>query len=158
MNSEIAKRILIFSSVIGCILGVLTIIPFLNFFSFIAVIFLLSPFVLYFCEKFQYIGILNVRQTMLYAYIIGFFGFLGFSVSFLPLATIIGLIYKNSFYMGISMLFRQGFFILLMMDIFVALLFGGLMNAFGALIYYQIKNMISGEVNFEDENFDIEIK
>ena len=76
MNSEIAKRILIFSSVIGCILGVLTIIPFLNFFSFIAVIFLLSPFVLYFCEKFQYIGILNVRQTMLYAYIIGFFGFL----------------------------------------------------------------------------------
>ena len=110
--------------------------------------------------KYNLIGILNLKETLIYGAIIGFISFLGFSLTFVPLATIIGLIYKNSFYLGVSMLFREGFFVMLLMVIFVALLGGALMNSFSALIYHQIRTyFFNYETNNDilNENIDYEI-
>ena len=114
MELVLLKRMVIISSILGAILGVVTVIPAVNVLSFFAIMFLASPFVIIYMTKYNMMGVLNLKQTLIYGAIIGFISFLGFSLTFVPLATIIGLIYKNSFYLGVSMLFREGFFVMLM--------------------------------------------
>ena len=150
----------VISSILGAVLGVITVIPVVNVLSFLAIMFLASPSVIIYMTKYNLIGILNLKETLIYGAIIGFISFLGFSLTFVPLATIIGLIYKNSFYLGVSMLFREGFFVMLLMVIFVALLGGALMNSFSALIYHQIRTyFFNYETNNDilNENIDYEI-
>ena len=106
------KQMGMLSSVLGLVLGVITMI-----------------------------GILDIRQGAMYGAIIGFISFVAFSVSFVPLATIIGFIYKGSYYLGVSLLFRTGFFVLIMMVFFVALL-AALMNAFSGLVTIYVYNQL----------------
>ena len=101
------------------------------------------------------IGILDIKQGAMYGAIIGFISFLGFSVAFVPLATIIGFIYKGSFYLGVSLLFRSGFFVLIMMVFFVAIL-SALMNAFSGLVTMYVYNQI--EPKPEEDKTDIQIE
>ena len=160
MELVVLKRMVVISSILGAVLGVITIIPVVNVLSFLAIMFLASPSVIIYMTKYNLIGILNLKETLIYGAIIGFISFLGFSLTFVPLATIIGLIYKNSFYLGVSMLFREGFFVMLLMVVFVALLGGALMNSFSALIYHQIRTyFFNYETNNDilNENIDYEI-
>ena len=160
MELVVLKRMVVISSILGAVLGVITVIPVVNVLSFLAIMFLASPSVIIYMTKYNLIGILNLKETLIYGAIIGFISFLGFSLTFVPLATIIGLIYKNSFYLGVSMLFREGFFVMLLMVIFVALLGGALMNSFSALIYHQIRTyFFNYETNNDilNENIDYEI-
>ena len=108
------KQMGMLSSVLGLVLGVITIIPFICNFSFFALIVLSAPIILVYMKKLDMIGILDIRQGAMYGAIIGFISFVAFSVSFVPLATIIGFIYKGSYYLGVSLLFRTGFFVLIM--------------------------------------------
>lgn len=160
MELVVLKRMVVISSILGAVLGAITVIPVVNVLSFLAIMFLASPSVIIYMTKYNLIGILNLKETLIYGAIIGFISFLGFSLTFVPLATIIGLIYKNSFYLGVSMLFREGFFVMLLMVIFVALLGGALMNSFSALIYHQIRTyFFNYETNNDilNENIDYEI-
>ena len=160
MELVVLKRMVVISSILGAVLGVITVIPVVNVLSFLAIMFLASPSVIIYMTKYNLIGILNLKETLIYGAIIGFISFLGFSLTFVPLATIIGLIYKNSFYLGVSMLFREGFFVMLLMVVFVALLGGALMNSFRALIYHQIRTyFFNYETNNDilNENIDYEI-
>ena len=135
------KQMGMLSSVLGLVLGVITIIPFICNFSFFALIVLSAPIILVYMKKLDMIGILDIRQGAMYGAIIGFISFVAFSVSFVPLATIIGFIYKGSYYLGVSLLFRTGFFVLIMMVFFVALL-AALMNAFSGLVTIYVYNQL----------------
>ncbi len=149
------KQMSILSGLLGLILGVLTIIPFICNFSFFALFVMAAPIIMIYMKKMQMMGILDIRQGAMYGAIIGFVSFLGFSISFVPLATIIGFIYKGSYYLGVSLLFRSGFFVLIMMIFFVALL-SALMNSFSGLVTMYIYNQI--EAKPEESQTDIEIK
>lgn len=149
------KQMSILSAVLGLFLGVITIIPFVCNFSFFALLVLSAPIILIYMKKMEMIGFLDIKQGAIYGAIIGFLAFLGFSVSFIPLATIIALIYKGSFYLGVSMLFRSGFFVLIMSVFFVALL-NALINSFTGMVtmwgYSQI------EEKPEESKTDIDIE
>ena len=149
------KQMSILSGLLGLVLGVLTIIPFICNFSFFALFVMAAPIIMIYMKKMQMMGILDIRQGAMYGAIIGFVSFLGFSISFVPLATIIGFIYKGSYYLGVSLLFRSGFFVLIMMIFFVALL-SALMNSFSGLVTMYIYNQI--EAKPEKSQTDIEIK
>ena len=149
------KQMGMLSSVLGLVLGVITIIPFICNFSFFALIVLSAPIILVYMKKLDMIGILDIRQGAMYGAIIGFISFVAFSVSFVPLATIIGFIYKGSYYLGVSMLFRTGFFVLIMMVFFVALL-AALMNAFSGLVTIYVYNQL--EQKPEESKTDINIE
>lgn len=149
------KQMGMLSSVLGLVLGVITIIPFICNFSFFALIVLAAPIILVYMKKLDMIGILDIRQGAMYGAIIGFISFVAFSVSFVPLATIIGFIYKGSYYLGVSLLFRTGFFVLIMMVFFVALL-AALMNAFSGLITIYVYNQL--EQKPEESKTDINIE
>lgn len=149
------KQMGMLSSVLGLVLGVITIIPFICNFSFFALIVLSAPIILVYMKKLDMIGILDIRQGAMYGAIIGFISFVAFSVSFVPLATIIGFIYKGSYYLGVSLLFRSGFFVLIMMVFFVALL-AALMNAFSGLVTIYVYNQL--EQKPEESKTDINIE
>lgn len=155
IKQTLLKQMVMLSSVLGLILGVLTVIPFICNFSFFALIVLAAPLVLVYMKKLDMIGLLDIKQGAMYGAIIGFVSFLAFSVSFVPLATIIGFIYKGSYYLGVNLLFRSGFFVLIMMVFFVAML-SALMNAFFGLVTIYIYNQF--EQKPEESKTDIDIK
>lgn len=76
------KQMGMLSSVLGLVLGVITIIPFICNFSFFALIVLSAPIILVYMKKLDMIGILDIRQGAMYGAIIGFISFVAFSVSF----------------------------------------------------------------------------
>ena len=155
INKFLIKQMATLSGVLGLILGVLTIIPFICNFSFFALIVLAAPIILFYMKKLDMIGILDVKQGAMYGAIVGFISFLAFSVSFVPLATVVGLLYKGSFYLGVSLLVRSGFFVIVMMVFFVAIL-AALMNAFSGLVTIYIYNQI--EQKPEESKTDINIE
>lgn len=155
INKLLIKQMATLSGVLGLILGVLTIIPFICNFSFFALIVLAAPIILFYMKKLDMIGILDVKQGAMYGAIVGFISFLAFSVSFVPLATVVGLLYKGSFYLGVSLLVRSGFFVIVMMVFFVAIL-AALMNAFSGLVTIYIYNQI--EQKPEESKTDINIE
>lgn len=155
INKLLIKQMATLSGVLGLILGVLTIIPFICNFSFFALIVLAAPIILFYMKKLDMIGILDVKQGAMYGAIVGFVSFLAFSVSFVPLATVVGLLYKGSFYLGVSLLVRSGFFVIVMMVFFVAIL-AALMNAFSGLVTIYIYNQI--EQKPEESKTDINIE
>lgn len=155
INKLLIKQMATLSSVLGLILGVLTVIPFICNFSFFALIVLAAPLILIYMKKLDMIGILDIKQGAIYGAIVGFVSFLAFSVSFVPLATIIGFLYKGSYYLGISLLVRSGLFVIVMMVFFVAIL-AALMNAFSGLVTIYVYNQI--EQKPEESKTDINIE
>ncbi len=149
------KQMSILSGLLGLILGVLTVLPVICNLSFFALFILAAPIIMIYMKKMQMMGILDIKQGAMYGAIIGFISFLGFSISFVPLAGIIGLIYKGSFYLSISLLLRSGFFVLIMLIFFVALL-SAIMNAFSGLVTMYVYNQI--EPQPEETQTDIEIQ
>ncbi len=149
------KQMSILSGLLGLVLGVLTVIPFICNLSFFALFILAAPIIMVYMKKMQMMGILDIKQGAMYGAIIGFISFLGFSVSFIPLAAIIGLIYKGSFYLGVSLLLRSGFFVLITLVFFVALL-SAMMNSVSGLVTMYIYNQI--EPQPEESQTDIEIQ
>ncbi len=149
------KQMSILSGLLGLVLGVLTVIPFICNLSFFALFILAAPIIMVYMKKMQMMGILDIKQGAMYGAIIGFISFLGFSISFIPLAAIIGLIYKGSFYLGVSLLLRSGFFVLITLVFFVALL-SAMMNSVSGLVTMYIYNQI--EPQPEESQTDIEIQ
>lgn len=155
INKLLIKQMATLSGVLGLVLGVLTIIPFICNFSFFALIVLAAPIILFYMKKLDMIGILDIKQGAMYGGIVGFVSFLAFSVSFVPLATLIGFLYKGSYYLGVSLLVRSGFFVMIMMVFFVAIL-AALMNAFSGLVTTYVYNQI--EQKPEESKTDISIE
>lgn len=145
----------VLSGLMGLVLGVVTIIPFICNLSFFALFVLAAPIILIYMKKMDMIGILDIRQGAIYGSVIGFISFIGFSISFVPLAAIIGLIYKGSFYLSMSLLIRSGFFVLFTLIFFVALL-SAMINAFTGLATMYVYNQL--EAKPEESKTDIDIQ
>src|SRR5574344_130054 len=128
INKLLIKQIAILSSILGLILGVITIIPYLGFLSFFVCVFFASTLVLWYLKKLNLIGILTPKDGGIYGLISGFIVFIGFCITFLPLSALIGYFVRGYFYSGILFLFQMGIVILAMMIIFVALI-SALFNA-----------------------------
>lgn len=153
-NKVFLKNLLSLSAILGLILGIITIIPFISGLAFFVLMVLAAPILFVYLKKLQLIGYMTPQEGAIYGSFIGFASFLGFSVSFIPLATIIGFIYKGSFYLGIKMLFESGIVLILTMVIFVAIL-SALMNAFSGLVTMYIYNQIEEKPKEEHTNIDI---
>lgn len=140
-QNQIIKQMSVFSTILGLLLGVLTIIPFIGQFAFFALIVLSTPIVFVYMKKLEMIGIMDIKQGAIYGSIIGFVAFIAFCISFMPLAVIISFISKGSHYLWAGLLIKNGFFILIMLILFVSVLVA-LMNAFSGLVTMYIYNQI----------------
>lgn len=158
MNQIVLKQTAILSAIIGLILGVITLIPFVRGFSFLLLILAVSAVVLIYMKKNELIGIIDIREGAILGAIIGFISFLTFSVIFIPIAAIIGSIFKTYYLGWLTMLLKaSGFFVLIMLVVFVATL-SALMNAFAGLVTAYIYEVLSGMKKEDSESIDFEIK
>ena len=160
MNPILIKQTAILSAILGGILGVLTLIPFVKNFSFLLLIVCISAVVIIYMKKNDLIGIIDVREGAILGAIIGFVSFIAFSIVFIPLVAIVGLIFKGYYTYGITYMLRiSGFFVLIMLVIFLGLL-SALMNSFSGLVTAYMYEILSGIKKEEKENeqVDFEIK
>jgi len=145
MNLILLKQISILSVILGAALGLITLIPYVGVLSFLVCVFAAGSLVLFYLQKLELIGELDTKAWSIYGAISGFVAFIGFAISFVPLATIIGMIVKTSYYLGISLMFRLGFFITILMIIFVAVI-AALMNGFGAMTTSYVLSLYNSQV------------
>lgn len=161
MNQLIIKQTAILSAILGGIIGVLTLIPFVKGISFMVLILCISAIVIVYMKKNDLIGIIDVKEGAILGAIIGFVSFIAFSIVFIPLVSIVGLIFKGYYTYGIlEMLRLAGLFVLIMLIVFLAIL-SALMNAFAGLATAYVYEILSGMKKEEkegNESVDFEIK
>jgi len=160
MNPQILKQTTILSAILGGILGVLTLIPFVRNFSFLLLILCISAVIIVYMKKNDLIGIIDVKEGAIMGAIIGFVSFIAFSIVFIPLVALVGLIFKGYYTYGITYMLRvSGFFVLIMLVVFMGLL-SALMNAFAGLVTAYVYEVLTGVKKEEkqNENIDFEIK
>ncbi len=169
INILLLKQIAILSAIAGGALAVVSIIPYINVFSFTILMLFLSGGVLYYMKRNNMIGIFDLREGSIFGAVVGFVSFIAFSVVFVPLDIILSLLTKG-FHALLSFIpvhtsfllyfFNNfgGFIVLIMLIIFVGLL-SALMNAFTGLVTAYVYEALSGIKKEENnENIDIEIK
>ena len=169
INILLLKQIAILSAIAGGALAVVSIIPYINVFSFTMLMLFLSGGVLYYMKRNNMIGIFDLREGSIFGAVVGFVSFIAFSVVFVPLDIILSLLTKG-FHALLSFIpvhtsfllyfFNNfgGFIVLIMLIIFVGLL-SALMNAFTGLVTAYVYEALSGIKKEENnENIDIEIK
>lgn len=132
MNILFVKQISLLSLIFGAVLGLITLIPYIGLLSFLICTFAAGSLVIYYMQKIELLGEFDTKAWTIYGAISGFVCFIGFCISFVPLAALIGLFAKTSFYLGISIMFRLGFLLTVVLSFFMAAL-AGLMNGFGAM-------------------------
>lgn len=163
MNPVLLKQTSILSAILGGILGVATLIPFVRNFSFLLLILCVSAVVIIYMKKNDLIGIIDVREGAILGAIIGFISFIAFSIVYIPSVVLLSAflslfkIYYNTF--GITIFIQSGFFVLVILVIFLGFL-SALMNAFSGLVTAYIYEILSGikKEEKEAEHIDFEIK
>jgi len=168
INILLLKQIAIISAICGGALGVISIVPYINVFSFTILMICLSAFVLVYMKKNNLIGIFDLREGSIFGAVIGFVSFIAFSVVFIPLDILLNFLTKGIHalisFIPVHTSFLMYFFnnfggvvVLVMLIIFVGLL-SALMNAFTGLITAYFYEALSGIKKEANENIDIEIK
>lgn len=160
MNILLMKQVALFSALIGGAIGLITLIPFIGTIAFLTLLLLLAAIIIVYLKKHELIGIIDLKEGATLGAVIGVSSFIAFSIVFAPLSMLIGFIFKG-YYIGhlIAMFFTNfgGFFVLLMLLIFLAMI-SGLMNAFAGLATAYVYEVMSGLKKAENENIDFEIK
>jgi len=159
MNMILLKQVCILSALCGAILGILSLIPYINFFTFTALLLCLSAVILVYMKKNNRIGILDLREGAIFGGVIGFVSFLAFSAVYIPLNTLIGLVFKSSNNF-VKYFFENGFggiIVLGMLIIFIAML-SALMNGFAGLSTAYVYEVLTGMKKESNESVNFEIK
>lgn len=132
INKALLKIIFICSFIIGGILGIIPLIPAFTWIAFLAVMFLVAPFIIIYLHKLKLIEVIETEKCLTIGAISGASAFLGFSVIYFPIAFILNLIFKIQSFLWIKVIFMNiGF--LIPMIILIALLCG-LMNTFSGFL------------------------
>lgn len=163
MNPLLVKQTAILSAILGGILGVLTLIPFVQGFSFLFLFIGVAALVIVYMKKNDLIGIIDVKEGMALGGIIGFASFVTFAAIFIPLDLLLGAflgLFKipyNTY--GLNIFIQSGFFVLIVLILFLAML-NALMNAFSGLVTIYMYEVLTGVKKEEkqEENVDFEIK
>ncbi|HIS90006.1 TPA: hypothetical protein IAA87_11380 [Candidatus Avigastranaerophilus faecigallinarum] len=132
INKALLKIIFICSFIIGGILGLIPLIPAFIWIAFLAVMFLVAPFIIIYLKKLNLISNVETERCMFIGAISGASAFLGFATIYFPIAFILNLIFKIQSFLWIKVIFMNiGF--LIPMIILIALLCG-LMNTFSGFL------------------------
>ena len=153
MNLLLLKQIGVFSVLIGLIVGLLTLIPFIGPIVFTFYFMALSAGIIIYLKKNNILGEITVKEGGVIGAVIGFASFIAFSCVFIPLSALINFIFNNWAGTVIANCFTSAatFFVLLFLLVFVALLCS-LMNGFSGAVTAYIYEVLAG-LKRDEENF-----
>ena len=141
IKTPLLKIITIVCLLTGAIMGVLALIPFLSFGVLTLLMFIIAPFVIIYFKNLNLIKDIEIDQGIFYGGISGFIAFIGFSITFFPLAFIIDIIFKTQTFLWVSIV-SKSFLFLSGIIIFTAML-SALLNMFTgfltAYVYQYLK-------------------
>ena len=161
MNLVILKQLAILSAFAGIALGLVTIIPYISFISFMILLLFLSAFILVYLKQNELIGIINIREGCIYGAVIGFVSFIAFSVVYTPISMLLGRLIP-SYTQGFLRFFLNSFGSLIVMFLLMILMAGisALFNGFTGLVTAWVYELITGEKKDYEQNnsIDFEIK
>lgn len=161
MNLTLLKQIGVLSAVLGAILGVITLIPFIGSIAFITLMCLASAIIIILMVKYEVLEMLSVKEGLTLGAIIGFISFIAFAIVYLPCVAILGKVFKLYSFYGISLIMSVGSLgVIIMLTIFAAVL-SAVINAFTAfLTFYGIdlynnlkKNDVQTQTYKPDDDF-----
>ncbi len=162
MNLLLLKQLSILSAFAGVILGLITIVPYVSFVSFMVLILFLSAFVLAYLKQNDLIGIISIREGCIFGAVIGFVSFLAFAAVYAPLSMILGWLIP-SYTQGFLRFFMAGgfgtFVVMILLIIMMAML-SALFNGFSGLVTAYVYELITGIKKESNQNtsVDFEIK
>ena len=161
MNLIILKQLAILSAFAGIALGLITIIPYVSFISFMILLLFLSAFILAYLKQNDLIGIINIREGCIYGAVIGFVSFIAFSVVYAPISMLIGWLIP-SYTQGFLRFFLNSFGSIIVMLLLMILMAGisALFNGFTGLVTAWVYELITGQKKDYNQNnsIDFEIK
>ena len=161
MNLLILKQLAILSVFAGVILGLITIIPYVSFVSFMVLLLFLSGIIIAYLKQNDLIGIINIREGCIYGAVIGFVSFLAFSVVYTPVSMLLGWIFPT-YTQGFMRFFLNSFGSLIVMCFLIIFMAGisALFNGFTGMVTAWIYELITGVKKENDQNssVDFEIK
>lgn len=159
MNFELMKKVTLLSVFVGFVIGLITLVPYINLFSFLFLTFLIAPALIIYLKMNNMLGIVDTREGAIIGAIIGIASFTGFFILFTPLSALIGLLYKNGVYVVMKWFFSSGGGIMVLILAFLMIgsliaLFNAFSGTFTAYLY-QEQQKLHKEQN---QNFQIENK
>ena len=161
MNLIILKQLAILSVFAGVMLGLVTIIPYVSFISFMILILFLSAFILVYLKQNDLIGIINTREGCIYGAVIGFVSFIAFSVVYTPISMLLGWLIP-SYTQGFLRFFLNSFGSMVVMFMLMILMAGisALFNGFAGLVTAWVFGLITGQTKENNQNntIDFEIR
>ena len=161
MNLIILKQLAILSVFAGIALGLITVIPYISFISFMILLLFLSAFIIVYLKQNDLIGIINIREGCIYGAVIGFVSFIAFSVVYTPISMLLGWLIP-SYTQGFLRFFLNSFGSFIVMLLLMILMAGisALFNGFTGLVTAWVYELITGEKkeNNQNNSIDFEIK
>ncbi len=162
MNLTLLRQVVILSAVLGAILGVLTLIPFVGNIAFFTLMCLASAIIIILMVRCGVLEILSVKEGVTLGAVIGFISFIVFAIIYLPCVALLGKVFKLYSLYGISLIMSVGSLgVIMMLTVFTAVL-SAVINAFTAfLTFYGIDlyyNLKKNEIKKQDNNLDDEFR
>lgn len=154
MNLLLLKQLSILSAIVGVIFGLITVIPYISFFSFLILITCIAAFILAYLKQNDLIGIISIREGCIFGAVIGFVSFLTFSVAFTPISMLLGWLIP-SYTQGFLRFFLSGGFGSVIVMILLIVLMAGisaLFNGFSGLVTAYVYELITGMKKEATEN------
>jgi hypothetical protein len=159
MNTLLLKQISLFSALIGLIVGLLSLIPFINGIVFPLYFLVLSAGIIIYLKKNNILGNISIKEGAIIGGVIGVTSFIAFCCVYIPLIIVVHFIqgmmhvqFSNWIGNIIVSCFSSGLavFTLIFLLVFMAFLCG-LMNAFSGAVTAYIYEIL-GELQKEDNN------
>ena len=158
MNKLLLQQITFFSSLLGGLLALVTLIPFIGQIGFFLLMCCASVFVILFMMRLELIEFYEIKESVLVGALIGAISYIAFSVVYIPVVIILMKFFGLYTNYGVSLILSSAsFWILVVLTAFMAVL-SATVNAFSAFLTFYINEVIksmnhNNNENNEDEQF-----
>ena len=158
MNKLLLQQITFFSSVLGGLLALVTLIPFIGQIGFFLLMCCASVFVILFMMRLELIEFYEIKESVLVGALIGAISYIAFSVVYIPVVIILMKFFGLYTNYGVSLILSSAsFWILVVLTAFMTVL-SATVNAFSAFLTFYINEVIksmnhNNNENNEDEQF-----
>lgn len=143
INFTLYRQISVLSAFFGALLGLVTLIPFIGTFSMVFLICFIAPLVIWILIKYGCLSLSSIKESIIVGAVAGFVSYLGFSAVYIPISVILMKLFGIAANYGIGiMLNNAGFFILVVLSMFMGVL-SATVNAFTGFLTFYVINIIN---------------
>lgn len=141
-NMSLLKVILLMSTMLGFVVGLLSPVPYLGALAFIVLLCFSAPIVLGMLLRIKVLRMDNISESALLGAIVGFVSFIAFSLIYMPVVMIMYKIFNYYVNFGVTLaLNNSNLFVIIMISIFMGIL-SAITNAFSGFLTYYIAQTI----------------